>query len=212
MNIAQRLWVRHRLPFSCHWAQWPTGISVCWLLYLHCYLCAVCMSELRVEFHVSFLWQGDLGRPGFPGSDGLPGSFVSMSAIYETIIARWPVSPWMPTIWPKLDTFCLFPTSRLTTKQMGILQSSVFVRYMSHRKWPIPVKLAAQTVFFSGHYPISTKAETPYCQCNAADRPPLIPPTFHLYYTRHSTCMHLWPPCHTFEVWSAGWFHRLDHV
>jgi len=45
------------------------------------------------------------------------------------------------------------------------------------------VKLAAQTVFFSGHYPISTKAETPYCQCNAADRPPLIPPTFTFIYT-----------------------------
>jgi len=29
VNIAQRLWVRHQLPFSCHWAQYFFDIRKC---------------------------------------------------------------------------------------------------------------------------------------------------------------------------------------
>jgi len=31
MNIAQRLWVRHRLPFSCHWAQYFFATQKCFV-------------------------------------------------------------------------------------------------------------------------------------------------------------------------------------
>jgi len=31
MNTVQRLWVRHRLPFSCHWAQYFYAIQKCFV-------------------------------------------------------------------------------------------------------------------------------------------------------------------------------------
>jgi len=31
MNIAQRSWVRHRLPFSCHWAQYFFATRKCFV-------------------------------------------------------------------------------------------------------------------------------------------------------------------------------------
>jgi len=31
VNIAQRLWVRHQLPFSCYWAQYFFAIQKCFV-------------------------------------------------------------------------------------------------------------------------------------------------------------------------------------